>query len=72
MATEIIPVVYQQEVIQNTIVQQKFEIQGVEFTFRKGSMATVPPRNVPVPKASGEKAEKKPAAPAKKSCGCRK
>ncbi|MCL1950109.1 MAG: hypothetical protein FWF59_10300 [Turicibacter sp.] len=41
--TEVIPVVLQQDVIQNTTVQQTWSVQGVEFNYVQGDTNTVTP-----------------------------
>jgi len=45
--TEVIPVVFQQTITQDTIVNQVYEVQGVEYIYQQGQTVSIAPTYIP-------------------------
>jgi len=45
--TEVIPVVFQQTITQDTIVNQVYEVQGVEYLYESGQTTSIAPTYIP-------------------------
>ena len=64
--TEVIPVIFQQVVTQDTIVNQVHEVQGVQVSYQAGSTHTIAPTSAP----TCNDLQSASAADSNFGCGC--
>lgn len=69
--TEVIPVIFQQVITQDTLVNQVYEVEGVEFIYQQGQTITVAPTTIPTCSTLDGTATGNSGIVGSSSCGCR-